>query len=275
MRKHPACVVLGYYTQAAAAERTYREINALGIRRVSLFRPDGSLVGAHSNSRRYAALRLPGEALITVETDSASLDALASMLKSKDEPAIFFQRDGPITDSPTDDACELFSRDGWSGFMGDLARQHDRPGPPVDRHQLVARLCESELAIDAAHNFLMGAVRLGRRVTGSAEWLLDNHHLVRTHAWEVHRDLPRRYSQILPILPSQLGKLRVCEIARELARRTDHPITKANIIDSLRGYQTVETLSIAEIWAFPLLLRFALRSLGQIGRTSQHGAAVA
>jgi hypothetical protein len=82
-----------------------------------------------------------GEALITVETDSASLDALASMLKSKDEPAIFFQRDGPITDSSTDDACEAVFARRLVGFMGDLARQHGRPGPPVDRHQLVARLC--------------------------------------------------------------------------------------------------------------------------------------
>src|SRR6185295_9177578 len=111
---------------------------------------------------------------------------------------------------------------------------------------------ESEFAIDAARNFLMEAVRLGIHVSASAEWLLDNYHLVRTHAWDVLRDLPRRYSHILPTLPSRQGKLRVCEIARELARRTDHPLTKVDIIDSLRGYQTVETLSIAEIWAFPL-----------------------
>ena len=104
MRKQPACVVLGFYTEATAAEQTYREINASGVRRVSLLRPDGSLVGAHSNSRRYAALRLAGEALITIEADPASLDALASMLRSKDEPAVFFLRDVPIGDSSADGA---------------------------------------------------------------------------------------------------------------------------------------------------------------------------
>src|SRR4051794_16695423 len=212
MRKQAACAVLGFYTEPVAAERSYREMAASGMRRVSLFRPDGTLAGAHSTLERYRPLRLPGESLIAVQTESPTVEAATEILKWKSPPALFLLREPPIGASSPDAVADPVPAAYGPESMRDLALQHGRPAPPARRSNLLARLSRTELAIDTAYDYLMEAVRLGHAVTESAEWLLDNRYLAGSHASDVRRDLPRRYAHILPTLPSRHNNLRIGEI---------------------------------------------------------------
>ena len=135
---------------------------------------------------------------------------------------------------------------------------HGKPGKDGPNPQLLSRLRDSERAIASARAGLISATRLDHALTAAAEWLLDNFYLVRTHGAEVRNHLPRHYARILPTLPSLQGQLRVAVLAAELVKRTDLTLDEASIIGWLRGYQKVDPLTIAELWAFPLLLRLAL-----------------
>jgi cyclic beta-1,2-glucan synthetase len=259
MHRKPICVVLGFYPETATAEESFREIRGVGVGRACLLKPDGTLVGPPALSLRYSALRLAAESLIAVETEPAKVEIVAGRLRQAGAPAVFVLRPLATGISPPILVSEPLGGERLRAFMVDLARQHGKPGEPTaDRQRLLERLRESELAIDTARNDLMETARLGHAVTAAAEWLLDNYYLVRTHGSDIRRDLPRRYSRILPTLPFRQGSLRVGEVAQELVHGTDHSLTKANITEALRAYQTVEPLAIAEIWAFPLLLRLAL-----------------
>src|SRR5438094_5081242 len=143
MKRKPVCFVLGFYTEAAMAEESYREIHGTGVGRACLVKPDGTIVGASSACKRYAALRLETESLLAVETEAASVDAVAGRLRLQGGPAIFILREfAPV--APPNLVCEPLVGERLREFMPDLARQHGKPGRPVDRQQdrqqLLARL---------------------------------------------------------------------------------------------------------------------------------------
>ena len=129
-----------------------------------------------------------------------------------------------------------------------------RPSGP---HRL-ARLRESELALEAARRDLLEAARLGHAMTAAAEWLLDNAYLIRTQIAETRRHLPRDYPKLLPGLRARYTCPDVYDLAEHLVAGADHALNEANITECLRQYQTVTPLTIAELWFFPLLLRMAL-----------------
>ena len=97
-------------------------------------------------------------------------------------------------------------------------------------------------------------------VTSSAEWLLDNTHVIQGTIEEVQRNLPRKYYEKLPVLlqgPMQ-GYPRVYAIAKEIVKSSAYKLNKENIITFLNSFQKIQPLSIGELWAIPLMLRLHL-----------------
>ena len=127
-----------------------------------------------------------------------------------------------------------------------------RPAQPT----LLAQLQRNERTLEFARSGLAEAVRLDHVLTAAAEWLLDNGYLIRTQIAEIRRHLPRRYHHILRAGDS--GEPYIYELARELTAHTKYFLDESNIRDCLSRYQEVAALTIAELWAFPLLLRVAL-----------------
>ena len=141
-------------------------------------------------------------------------------------------------------------------------RRAAHPAGPIQlepsKRSILARLRESELALDAARRDLLEAARLGHSMTAAAEWLLDNAYLIRTQIAETRRHLPRDYPKLLPGLRARHTCPDVYDLAERLVAGADHALNEANITECLRQYQTVAPLTIAELWLFPLLLRMAL-----------------
>ncbi len=114
--------------------------------------------------------------------------------------------------------------------------------------------------LTGAYRTLAAAGKAGETLTPAAEWLLDNFHIVRDQARDAEAALPKAYYRYLPKLtagPYQ-GLPRVYEILETLAEHTDNAVDAEHLRVFVDGYQEVELLTLAELWALPLLLRVVL-----------------
>ncbi len=184
---------------------------------------------------RYAALRLEGETLVTVETEAGKVESVVNTLRAAGTPAIFAIRPD----------CEARG----------LAEIEWREPPSLSRRAILARLRDYKQALDTARGDLTEAARLDHALTKAAEWILDNCYLIYTQLNEVRRHLPRDFSARVSAGDERGG---IYRLARELAAKTDFAINEENIRSYLKELQTVRPLTIGELWAFPLFLRIAL-----------------
>jgi cellobiose phosphorylase len=223
-----------------------------------LFLADGSTKFRGHGLELYAKLRLKGEFLLAAEVGPAEVEPIVRRLQLSGSPAVFVLRKG-APDLPPDLACR--DREKSVGLPGtspvgpeDFAQRSAarRSAPHQLNKSVFASLRENEQALEVARQDLVDAARLGHALTAAAEWMLDNAHLVRTEISLIRRHLPRNNRELLPILAPGY------DLAQELVAHTDNAISEANILNSLREYQTVALLSTAELWFFPLLLRIAL-----------------
>ncbi|RPI73367.1 MAG: glycosyl transferase, partial [Desulfobacteraceae bacterium] len=141
-----------------------------------------------------------------------------------------------------------------------LAQEHRLdPEPPRDAH-LLHQTERSRKWVQQACLELSEAIRLERSLPLTAEWLLDNEYIFESNARDVHLNLPRKYYRQLPVLtngPYQ-GSPRIYGLARELAVHSDLRLDEENILAFIGAYQTVQSLSIGELWALPQMLRIVL-----------------
>lgn len=92
----------------------------------------------------------------------------------------------------------------------------------------------------------------------AAEWLLDNDYQVHRALRQIKQDLPPAFYDRLPSLAGEEeGFPRAFAMAHELLRLTRMQISLAGAVRFLRAYQKHSPLSIAELWAFPTMLRIA------------------
>jgi cyclic beta-1,2-glucan synthetase len=130
------------------------------------------------------------------------------------------------------------------GKSGDFFRQIDR----------------DELALHGAHQQITTAYAGRESISGAAEWLLDNFHIIREALREIRTDLPTGYYDRLPKLTSGAleGRPRVYWLALEIAAHTDSALEETTLTEFLRAYQSETPLTIGELWAVPIMLRLVL-----------------
>ncbi len=94
----------------------------------------------------------------------------------------------------------------------------------------------------------------------AASWLLDNMYMLEGSIEDVRRNLPKKYYKALPALVDgpKAGYPRIYDVAIELVKNTSGTLSRENITGFLESYQAVQPLTIGELWAFPLMLRFRL-----------------
>ena len=94
----------------------------------------------------------------------------------------------------------------------------------------------------------------------SAEWLLDNMHVIEASISDVKRNLPKKYYRQLPKLISGAlsGLPRIYAIAVDVIKGTSGRLNRESICAFLTSYQTHQPLTIGELWALPLMLRLRL-----------------
>ena len=155
---------------------------------------------------------------------------------------------------------ELFSTERLEQFAEVLASEHSvlpgkRRGKP-----LLPRLKENGRVLLASYRTIAAAIREEGTISPAAEWLVDNFHIVEEQLREIREDLPPGFYRELPKLargPLQ-GYPRVYALAWSFVEHTDSRFDPETLRRFVRAYQHVRLLTIGELWAIAISLRFVL-----------------
>ncbi|MCK9994351.1 MAG: cyclic beta-1,2-glucan synthetase, partial [Alphaproteobacteria bacterium] len=95
--------------------------------------------------------------------------------------------------------------------------------------------------------------------TKAAEWLLDNDYQVERAAKQIQEDMPPQFYRNLQSLTTaeEKGLPRVFVLAHGLLQASRLQLSLAASVQFVRAYQEEAPLTIAELWAFPTMLRLA------------------
>jgi cyclic beta-1,2-glucan synthetase len=215
---------------------------------------------------------LADETAVIVQGEPGELCLALPILRqvTEDQPAVFPFH--PKHSHPTD-SQELLQREVLTGVQFQehallLAKEHRAVARSGTGEPLLARLNKSEKVISQIRDDLDAASRLELGISPSAEWILDNAYIIQGHIDDVRLNLPRRFYHELPVLdtPDHGGAdeapleaaPRAYTLASEMVLHTDGRLDRANITEFLEAYQSVEQLTIGELWAMPSMLRIAL-----------------
>lgn len=110
------------------------------------------------------------------------------------------------------------------------------------------------------HQRYQTSVSLKLTLPPACEWLMENMYLINEQIQYVRRNFPRGYSKKLPALIAgpMRGYKRIYAIMLELLEKTDGRCNPETLKEFLWEYQTVQPLTMGELWAVPLVFRMAI-----------------
>ncbi|MFK2874877.1 cyclic beta 1-2 glucan synthetase [Dyella lipolytica] len=140
-----------------------------------------------------------------------------------------------------------------------LAKQH-KLSPRSSSDRLLKRLDENAVLLLQACEALASAAKSKRRMSPAGEWLLDNYYLIEEQIRIAQRHLPKGYNRELPRLVQDDvdGFPRVYILALETISHGDGRVDDESLSRFITAYQTVQPLTLGELWAIPIMLRLAL-----------------
>jgi cyclic beta-1,2-glucan synthetase len=224
-------VVLAFFAGGQGAAK--QAVAALQSTRAEVrYSGAGRKVGEPFNS-----LRLADEELVVVRAEPLLVPAVLSALRACCEPAVFVTASVARTESDKK-GRQVEAKFGWRRAFDCLR--------------------EMESSFSTVRAELIEASRVGHSVTESGRWILDNSYLVESSVSEISRSLPRWFRRSLTRRMRSDGALPVHELARNTVNESNRAIDEPALIEAVSRYQTETPLSISELWAFPVMLRFAL-----------------
>lgn len=125
---------------------------------------------------------------------------------------------------------------------------------------LAARLRDNASHMLRAYEATVMAAESDETITPAAEWLLDNYHLVEEQVRRIRDDLPPSYYRQLPKLSAGpfAGYPRVFGLAWAFVAHTDSRFDPDLLCRFVLAYQSVQPLTIGELWAVAITLRIVL-----------------
>jgi cyclic beta-1,2-glucan synthetase len=156
--------------------------------------------------------------------------------------------------------AELFSVERLEQHAQTLAAAQTVTDSPRRGHAVGPRIAENGRVLLEAYGVLARAVKDEQSITPAAEWLLDNFHIVDEQLREIRDDLPPDYYRELPKLADGhlAGYPRVLGITWAYIAHTDSRFEPESLRRMVRAYQSVEPLTIGELWAIAISLRILL-----------------
>lgn len=158
--------------------------------------------------------------------------------------------------SETQERAEIFSAERLEAHAAQLAAIQ-KIGNASSRKSLSAVVREDGRALIAAHAAIETAAAERRAITSAAEWLLDNLHVVEENVVGVVENMSRRVYKSLPKLSNGefTGKPRIYGLCWAFAEHTDNHFDTELFLRFVRAYQGVQALTMAELWALPIIMR--------------------
>ena len=121
-------------------------------------------------------------------------------------------------------------------------------------------MLDNECALRTAYLVTTAAAPDARSITPSADWLVDNFHVVQEQVRAIRIDLPPGFQKKLPKLlegPFK-GYPRVFGLAWAFVAHTDSRFDPHILWRFVHAYQRVQPLTIGELWAVAIALRVVL-----------------
>lgn len=114
--------------------------------------------------------------------------------------------------------------------------------------------------LDTAHEFFREATEQELTLTYASEWMLDNYYVVRQAIRQIMKDLPPGFYDQLPKLESGRwqGFPRIYGIAHDILIHQHMLVNFADMQAILNALQNRLPLTMGELWAFPIFLRYGL-----------------
>ena len=141
-----------------------------------------------------------------------------------------------------------------------MAARHRITDTRHDHGRFIDRFESNSRVIASAYRVITAAVHAGEPVAPTAEWVLDNYHIIEEQLREIREDLPRRFYRELPKLAEGdwTGFPRVYEVGHELVVHTDSSLNQELIAGFVEAYQRTSPMTSGELWAVPIMLRLVL-----------------
>ncbi len=166
---------------------------------------------------------------------------------------------------------EIYGVERLEQFAEALARLHRvDPRPRRRGAALLARFEDNARVLRQTYATLAEAARGDQAISPSAEWLIDNFHIIDDHLREIREALPAGYYRELPkLLDGELaGHPRVHAIAWNFVAHTDSRFDPELLERFVGSYQRITPLSMGELWAIPASLRLVL--IENLRRIAEH-----
>jgi cellobiose phosphorylase len=155
--------------------------------------------------------------------------------------------------------AELFCAEQMADHGIQLAQQH-RLSAETASDALLDRLAENAGLLASGCQVMTAAALSNQRATPAAEWLLDNFYLVEEQIRTAKKHLPKGYCRELPGLANGPSRNlpRIYDIALETIAHGDARVDSDSLGRFVAAYQSVEPLTLGELWGIPIMLRLAL-----------------
>ncbi|MCB0034589.1 MAG: hypothetical protein KDE51_11240, partial [Anaerolineales bacterium] len=116
--------------------------------------------------------------------------------------------------------------------------------------------------LDDAYHHFADAADEAEPVSYAAEWLLDNYYILQQAFQHIEEALPSDFYHQLPKLnhedSSLAGYPRIYALARCVVIHESCQLHQERLKRFLQAYQEITPLTMGELWAWPILLRFVL-----------------
>ena len=168
---------------------------------------------------------------------------------------------------------EIFGPERFAQHGRSLGETHNASYARKGSNAFFPRLRENIAILREAHRYLGDQANTGYDVSPSAEWLLDNFHLIEVQLREIHDGLPRRYFRDLPVLQDEplVGLPRVYGVAWAFIAHTDSAFDEELLVHFIKAYEETRELTLGELWALPTTLRVVL--IENLRRLAERAAA--
>ncbi len=153
--------------------------------------------------------------------------------------------------------CQEGGREKPGGALKAMATEHDIPGRDLTRYGNW---------LDAARRYFRDASDEEASLSYASEWVLDNYYIIRQAVRQIKQDLPAGFYQQFPKLTSgpMEGFPRVYAIAQTVLLFEHLLFNPIDLQTILIEFQQRIPLTMGELWALPIFLRYSLiEFLGQ------------
>ena len=163
-------------------------------------------------------------------------------------------------DLPESMSSEIFGIERLRQHARSLAASQTVTTSPQPQVSLIRRLDENAATLLEVYRDVCAAVGNGKVVTPAAEWLIDNYSLIEEQIRQTRADLPNEFYLELPKLAD--GHLthhpRIFGLVWAYVAHNDCQFNPDTVGDFVNEYQTVQPLTIGELWAVAISLRLIL-----------------